>query len=676
MNYLKRIFLLAFLCFGTAAALQAQTFNRVYNIFQAQCSSCHSGVTPAGSLNLGGSQDEVYNAIVNVTPANSVAAAKGDKLVKPGYVYNSFLFRKMHGGICGYDCDLAAGEGQSMPQYGTNVSKAEAEIIRQWILWGAPKTGSPVDEAVIEEYYTDGGAPFISRPPAPEPGKGFQVHVGPIFVKQNLEKEYNIKFKPPIDQPTEITGIDVNMNEESHHYILYKYNTLEDAGTVSEGLREYGILNFLDANNEMVSAWQDSHDYELPAGTAYRWDENTTLDINYHTPNFSPLGAVPFECYMNVYTQDNGIAKAEMHAELLLYNNPAFFVISPLNEVLQESIFNGPQWNIWQITSHTHKYGRDFDVYVRDDNGNKGEQIFEGKENGYYDWSHPPVNYYEPFYQLPAGQGLIHRAEYDVPGVVTFGLTTNEEMMITMIQYTEGEAIPFVKVSAAQKILCSNSKPIDLTLMPAEGGVLAGTGVVNNTFDPAIAGVGTHTITYTYQDIVDEYTFVVEPAISTPTITKAGTTLSVSNDYANYQWYMNGTPIDGATQNTLTITDPTATYTVMVTSAGGCAVLSEPLAVGINTPNAWNNPQGVVIAPNPMNNNALLTYNVSQNAKVNLQIYNVIGQKIATLLENEWQNAGTHQVAINAQKLNLTAGIYFANLTVNGKTTAQKVVVK
>jgi hypothetical protein len=43
--------------------------------------------------------------------------------------------------------------------------------------------------------------------------------------------------------------------------------------------------------------------------------------------------------------------------------------------------------------------------------------------------------------------------------------------------------------------------PITLTGETPEGGIYAGPGVVGNTFDPAIAGLGEHTITYTIQDI-------------------------------------------------------------------------------------------------------------------------------------------------------------------------------
>lgn len=48
--------------------------------------------------------------------------------------------------------------------------------------------------------------------------------------------------------------------------------------------------------------------------------------------------------------------------------------------------------------------------------------------------------------------------------------------------------------------VCSNTAAIDLTLDPV-GGVLSGPGVTANTFDPAVAGVGTHTLTYTFTDM-------------------------------------------------------------------------------------------------------------------------------------------------------------------------------
>ncbi len=62
-------------------------------------------------------------------------------------------------------------------------------------------------------------------------------------------------------------------------------------------------------------------------------------------------------------------------------------------------------------------------------------------------------------------------------------------------------ALPTVGLAAAGPF-CVDAGPTDLVGSPA-GGTFAGDGIVNGnngTFDPASAGVGTHTITYTFQD--------------------------------------------------------------------------------------------------------------------------------------------------------------------------------
>jgi hypothetical protein len=46
---------------------------------------------------------------------------------------------------------------------------------------------------------------------------------------------------------------------------------------------------------------------------------------------------------------------------------------------------------------------------------------------------------------------------------------------------------------------CTNDNPITLSASPS-GGAFSGTGVVNGVFDPALAGIGNHTIIYEYND--------------------------------------------------------------------------------------------------------------------------------------------------------------------------------
>jgi subtilisin-like proprotein convertase family protein len=61
-------------------------------------------------------------------------------------------------------------------------------------------------------------------------------------------------------------------------------------------------------------------------------------------------------------------------------------------------------------------------------------------------------------------------------------------------------ALPTVSCPADISGLCSNGAAIALTGGSPAGGTYSGPGVSGGSFDPAVAGAGTHTITYTYTD--------------------------------------------------------------------------------------------------------------------------------------------------------------------------------
>ncbi len=66
--------------------------------------------------------------------------------------------------------------------------------------------------------------------------------------------------------------------------------------------------------------------------------------------------------------------------------------------------------------------------------------------------------------------------------------------------------------------------------------------------------------------------------------------------------------------------------------------------------------------PNPFNPSTTIKFGLQSDAKVTLEVYNTIGQKVATLV-NEQMSAGYHQVEFNAS--NLASGIYFYRITAN-----------
>lgn len=76
--------------------------------------------------------------------------------------------------------------------------------------------------------------------------------------------------------------------------------------------------------------------------------------------------------------------------------------------------------------------------------------------------------------------------------------------------------------------------------------------------------------------------------------------------------------------------------------------------------------------PNPFNPATTITYSIPENGTVKIKIYDLLGREIKTLI-NEFQNAGTHSFRLRAN--NLTSGVYFYVLRVNGFIESKKMVV-
>ncbi len=67
--------------------------------------------------------------------------------------------------------------------------------------------------------------------------------------------------------------------------------------------------------------------------------------------------------------------------------------------------------------------------------------------------------------------------------------------------------------------------------------------------------------------------------------------------------------------------------------------------------------------PNPFNPSTTIRFALPMNAKVNIRLYNTLGQEVANILNNEF-SAGVHETVFNAS--NLSSGIYFYRLEARG----------
>lgn len=76
--------------------------------------------------------------------------------------------------------------------------------------------------------------------------------------------------------------------------------------------------------------------------------------------------------------------------------------------------------------------------------------------------------------------------------------------------------------------------------------------------------------------------------------------------------------------------------------------------------------------PNPFNPVTIITYTIPYNAKVQLAVYDVLGQRVAFLV-NENLERGVHKVEFNGTDLN--SGIYFYQLVVGNNVTTRKMML-
>jgi hypothetical protein len=77
--------------------------------------------------------------------------------------------------------------------------------------------------------------------------------------------------------------------------------------------------------------------------------------------------------------------------------------------------------------------------------------------------------------------------------------------------------------------------------------------------------------------------------------------------------------------------------------------------------------------PNPFNPTTNIRFDVSKQSPVTLKIYNVVGQLVATLINNEIFDAGTYTVRWNAA--DLASGMYIYHLEAEGRTSSMKMML-
>ena len=200
--------------------------------------------------------------------------------------------------------------------------------------------------------------------------------------------------------------------------------------------------------------------------------------------------------------------------------------------------------------------------------------------------------------------------------------------------------------------------------------VNAATGDINLTTSTP----GTYTVTNTVAAnggcgaIPATVSLTINAQPAQPTLTANGALLTASTaPGSTYQFYLAGTAIAGATSPTYTATQ-SGSYTVVVTSAAGCASLpSIPLAVVVSATRASLAGVELTVFPNPTTGRITLTME-GIHSLTRLTVYNALGQEVLV---------GSLAATATTRELDLTPlaiGVYVLKATTPEGTVTRRLV--
>jgi len=79
--------------------------------------------------------------------------------------------------------------------------------------------------------------------------------------------------------------------------------------------------------------------------------------------------------------------------------------------------------------------------------------------------------------------------------------------------------------------------------------------------------------------------------------------------------------------------------------------------------------------PNPFNENTMISYALTSSQEITLTIYDILGTRVAVLIDDKETEAGEHQYILNKNEWNLTPGIYVYSLRCENRVISKKLVL-
>lgn len=143
-----------------------------------------------------------------------------------------------------------------------------------------------------------------------------------------------------------------------------------------------------------------------------------------------------------------------------------------------------------------------------------------------------------------------------------------------------------------------------------------------------------------------------------------------TTEVLSYQWYdaTHKFPVFGISYTEINSNGVTTrNKSVAMAAQSGMVDVREP---------AGERPEGLHLRqnfPNPFNPSTTIVYSLPREERVTLEVYNLIGQRVATLVEDEVLEAGSHEATFSAA--DLPSGVYLYTLTAGKEIHTRKLTL-
>ncbi len=393
------------------------TFEAIQDhIFNESCisSSCHSSAWAAAGLSL--EPDVAYEQLVGRVPQNAKAREEGMLLVNAGDPEKSFLMTKLTGSGVGY--------GDRMPRSYSSLSGVAIDAIRAWIAAGAPRDSVVPDAPDLDRDLHN--TEFYFQPPA-KPQRGIQLHLSPFAVAPRSEREIFSTTRLGVAEDLMVNKIEVVQPEGSHHFILYQST---DENPPPPGIRDVDRDNPLQAlgifsKRFIVGSQSPAAVFDFPEGIAIPMPADAVYELNSHFVNTSGENTLIGEVYVNLHSMPADSVKVA--AKPIFVSNFGISVPPGRTETTARNWTLERDVNVIMLSSHMHRHGRRFDIFLGD------ERIYRSEE-----WDEPVTLVFNPALEVKAGERVRFECTHendDKDFTIRFGFTAENDEMCIMLGY-------------------------------------------------------------------------------------------------------------------------------------------------------------------------------------------------------------------------------------------------